>query len=53
MGGKGIVEFSQMFTRLCNQQNAIALLFYGFLVMKKIIHLNKENVIPNLYLHEH
>lgn len=51
-GGKGIIEFSKKFTWLRNQQNAIELLFYGFLVMKKIINLNKENVLPNLYLDE-
>lgn len=37
-GRKGIIEFSKKFTWLCNQQNAIALLFCGFLVMKKLIH---------------
>lgn len=53
MGGKGTIEFSKKFTWLFNQQDAIALLFYGgFLVTKKIIHLNKENFIPNLYLED-
>lgn len=53
MGGKGIIEFSKKFTWLCNQQNAIALLFCGFLVMKKLIHLNKGSVISNMYLDKH
>lgn len=53
MGGKGTIEFSKNFTWLFNQQNAIALFFYVFLVTKKRIHLNEGKFIPNLYLDKH
>lgn len=41
-GRKRIIEFSKKFARLCNQQNAIALVFYGFLVMKKTNSLKQR-----------